>query len=320
MADAAEPAVLLDWMHTLSDLARVRVLFLLDEPRHAGELSVGELAAALQLPQSTVSRHLKVLADRGWVVKRPVGTSTLYQFDREHLSKPALELWALTREQMSGSPTIEDDLARLKQVLTERRTRTEDFFGRLGAEWDQLRGELFGESFTSEALLFLLSPDHVVADLGCGTGDVAALLAPVVQKVIAVDREPTMLDAAVSQLSEWKNVEIRHGDLYEPPIADEEVDAAIVSLVLHHVEQPVEAVRQMARILKRGGRCLILDMVRHDRESYRQTMGHKHLGFDPDAVKQWAETSGLHMERYERLRPKITARGPGLFVATLVRR
>ena len=138
-----------------------------------------------------------------------------------------------------------------------------------------------------------------------------------VKRIMAVDREPTMLEAARARLSRFDNVEFRQGDLTDLPIEDEVVDATIVLLVMVYLPEPIKAVAEMARILRPGGVAMIVDVVPHDRESYRHTMGHHHLGFDEAQVSGWAEAAGFADVHYRRLRPDTSAKGPGLFVATL---
>ncbi len=215
------------------------------------------------------------------------------------------------------TPTTEEDDHRLAEVLAERITDSRSFFGKVAGEWDYLRQELFGAGFTAEALLCLLDADAVVADLGCGTGNASELIAPLVRRVIAVDREQAMLDAARRRLSGCGNIEFRLGELTALPLEDGEVDVTMVFLVMHHLETPVAAVREMARVLRPGGRALIVDMVSHDRESFRFQMGHEHLGFDEAAVRGWADGAGLEPSVWRRLRSDTNAKGPGLFAAVL---
>lgn len=309
----ADNLPLLARLAALNDAGRLRVLRLLD--KH--ELSVGELARALQLPQSTVSRHLKLLLDGGWTVKRSEGTASLYRVAADSLPAPMRELWELARQQLGSTATFDQDDARLAEVIAERSADSKSFFGRLGGEWDQVRRELFGETFTAEALLSLLHHDWVVADLGCGTGNAAEQLAPLVKRVIAVDREPAMLDAARKRLARLGNVDFRQGELTKLPLRAGEVDLALVFLVMIYIPLPGEALKEVARTLKPGGTILIVDLVPHDRESYRYTMGHLHLGFDEKEVKAWSRTAGLKELRYRRLRPDTESKGPGLFAATM---
>lgn len=304
---------LLRTLDSLSDMARLRLLLVIGKE----ELSVGEICGVLQLPQSTVSRHLKVLHESGWIVRRTEGTAGLYRMDESALEPGPRQLWNVVREQLGSSPTLQEDEHRLVGILAARRSDSKAFFGRIVGEWDRLRGELFGESFTAEALLGFLNPDWVVADLGCGTGTTTELLAPVVKTVIAVDREPQMLTAARQRLAEFDNVVYREDDIARLSLDDGSADAAIVSLVMVYVPQPEAAVAEMARILRPGGTAMIVDLVTHDRQSYLHTMGHQHLGFDEKEVRHWADAGGLTDTRYLRLRPAPEAKGPGLFVATM---
>lgn len=313
MKSPSEQPPLIGRLSTLSDLARLRILRLLSRQ----ELSVGELAKSLQSPQSTVSRHLKLLHEGDWIVKRSEGTASLYRLIEDSLQPEALQLWRLINEQLGTTHTFEEDDSRLAVVLAERRQDSKAFFGRLGSEWDHLRRDLFGDHFTSEALLGLVKSESVVADVGCGTGNAAEFLAPFVKKVIAIDREPAMLDAARKRLAEHSNIDFRQGEMADMPLADGELDAAVVYLVLHHVQSPQEAISEIARTLRPGGTLLIVDMVAHDRESYHLTMGHHHLGFEIAEVKEWADEAGLDLLTDRRLKPATDAKGPGLFVATM---
>jgi len=305
-------------MALLGDPARVRLLRLLDHE----ELGVGELSRVVQLPQSTVSRHLKALLDGRWIARRNEGTASLYRL--EALEPAAAELWELARRDFEGAAAALSDDRRLIVVLAERRADSKAFFGRIGGEWSILRGELFGEQFNDEALVGLLNPELCVADLGCGTGEVAERLAPLVRRVIAVDREESMLAAARKRLAGAENVEFRQGDLLALPLVDGEVDAAVISLVLHHLSQPEAAIAEAGRVLSPGGRLLVVDMLTHDRESWRHTMGHQHLGFSRGELQAWADAPGrndpsvrLSLKRFQSLRPDPEGKGPGLFAALL---
>lgn len=305
-----------EWLATLSllgDVARVRLLRLVEQ----AELGVGELAIAAQLPQSTVSRHLKALHEHGWIVKRIEGTASFYRLLPQALDADLGRLWETTRGRVASSPVFTDDATRLRQVLASRRTDSQAFFGRIGGEWHEMRHELFGTGFGPEAMLGLLDPDSVIADLGCGTGDAAERLSPLVRKVIAVDREPAMLEACRKRLGDRDGIEFVRADLVDLPLEDASIDAAVIMLVLHHVDDPIGILHESARVLRPGGRVLVVDMVRHERDEYRHDMGHRHLGFDEADVRGWAKPAGFARTTWRRLPPKAGARGPGLFAAGL---
>src|SRR5207302_6650419 len=163
---AAAPAIL-DQLTTLSVPTRSRLLVLLD--RH--ELTVSELCGIMQLPQSTVSRHLKALADGGWVAARVDGTSHLYTMTRDGLDAPARRLWSLVRDQVGPTPAGSQDQRRLHATLADRRTKSQEFFSSSAGQWDRLRDDLYGERFHLGALAALAQGDWVLGDLGCGTGE-----------------------------------------------------------------------------------------------------------------------------------------------------
>src|SRR6185503_11565036 len=148
---------------SLADGTRSRLLLLLD--RH--ELSVSELCAVLQLPQSTVSRHLKALADSGWVTARADGTSNSYTMTRD-LDAAARRLWLLVREQVGPTAAATQDQRRLQSTLAARRTKSQEFFSSSAGQWDRLRAELFGDRFHLSARAAFAQPEWVVGDLGCG--------------------------------------------------------------------------------------------------------------------------------------------------------
>jgi ArsR family transcriptional regulator len=302
---------ILDRLTALADSTRSRLLLVLD--RH--ELTVSELCQVLQLPQSTVSRHLKILSDDGWVVARAEGTS------RRYTTAPSLEpgakrLWQLVRSQVADDVTAEQDAERLRGVLTERRTRSEQFFSTSAGQWDALRTELFGQRAELVALPGLLDDTWVVGDLGCGTGQLTASLAPYVGRVFAVDQSRAMLTAARARLQGLDNVDLRQGELESLPIGDGELDAAVLFLVLHYLPEPEEALAEARRALKPGGRLLVVDMTPHAREEYRQTMGHLWQGFSSEQMRGWLAEAELEAGRYRVLPADARARGPGLFSLT----
>ena len=306
---------ILDHMAALADPIRCRMLLPLE--RH--ELTVNEICSVLQLPQSTVSRHLKTLADDGWVVSRRDGTSRFYGMVFEDLDGGAQRLWPLIREQLSATNGAEHDERRLKSVLSRRRTKSEEFFASASGQWDHLRTELFGDNFHLYAMLALIDPKLTVGDLGCGTGQVSELIAPHVTKVIAVDGSTEMVQAARKRLKGVTHVDVRRGDMQALPIEDGQLDVAILALVLHHVPEPVRALAEVSRVLKPSGRLLLVDMLPHDREEYQHQMGHVWLGFSEKTIRKHLETAGFEQPVMTLLPTEANVKGPSLFVATAKR-
>jgi ubiquinone/menaquinone biosynthesis C-methylase UbiE/DNA-binding transcriptional ArsR family regulator len=304
-----------DRLAALADPTRSRLLLLLD--RH--ELTVGELCSALQLPQSTVSRHLKTLADEGWVIARAEGTSRRYAMPGAALDAGARKLWQVVRGQVAVSPAARHDLTRAERVVHERRTTSQAFFSSRAGHWDKVRAELYGGSADVAPLTALLDPSCIAADLGCGTGQTSVALALFVERVIAVDESSAMLHAARKRLTDHDNVELRSGRLEDLPIDDASADVAILSLVLHFVIDPAVVIAEAARILRPNGRLLVVDMLPHEREEYRTTMGHLWLGFDEQQLVTWFNDAGLTHPRIIPLPPDPHAKGPSLFTARAIR-
>jgi ArsR family transcriptional regulator len=298
-------------MSALADPTRCRLLLLLE--RH--ELTVSELCAVLRLPQSSVSRHLKTLADDDWVTSRRDGTSRFYSMPLDDLDSGASRLWPLIREQVATTATAGQDEQRLHDVLARRRAKSEEFFATAAAGWDRLRGDLFGDTFFLWAILGLIDPSLTVGDLGCGTGQLAETVAPHVHRVIAVDASDDMLTAARARLGKLSNVDLRQGDLEALPIPAGELDAAVMSLVLHYSPDPARALAEVARVLQPGGRVLIVDMLPHERGEYQQQMGHVWLGFSDRQTTRFLTAAGFGNVRVRALPTDPRAKGPALFAA-----
>ncbi len=303
-----------DDLTALADATRSRMLLVLERQ----ELTVGELCLVLQLPQSTVSRHLKTLSDAEWVTSRRDGTSRFYTLAVDERRPATRRLWGLLREQVSLTSGADHDARRLKGVLARRQTASQEFFASAAGRWDRLRAEMFGPASYIQALPGLLDDEWVVGDLGCGTGAVTAALAPFVSKVIGVDRSEDMLQAARRRLADVANVDIRQGELEALPLDDRALDAATLLLVLHHVPDPAAALAEAARVLVPGGRLLICDMLAHDREEYRVQMGHVWLGFGEDQMRKLLAGAGFGKVRIGALAVDAGAKGPPLFVASAI--
>jgi len=307
---------ILDRLQSLADATRCRLLLVLE--RH--ELSVTDLCGALQLPQSTVSRHLKTLSDEGWVVSRADGASRYYRMPGQDLDPAARRLWQLVKEQVAVSPGALRDGDRLRGVLAQRRIQSDEFFASAAGQWDRMREELFGSRTELLAPLGLLDPTWIVGDLGAGTGQLSQTLAPFVSRVIAVDGSPAMLKAAKARVADLPNVELRRGELEALPIQDGELDLAVLALVLPYVAEPIAVFAEASRVIRPGGRLIVVDMQPHDHAEYRQTMGHLWQGFAAKQIVPWMEEAGFESCRYAPIPPDPKAKGPGLFVAAAVRR
>ncbi|MDZ7779135.1 MAG: metalloregulator ArsR/SmtB family transcription factor [Gemmatimonadota bacterium] len=305
-------APILDHLNALGDETRVRILALLD----GSEFSVGELSTVLQLAQPTVSRHLKTLAEEGWVDVRQDGRSRHYRVSPD-LDDGARELWQIVRARLGEDGPYTSDAERAAAVLRDRQLRSDEFFARAAERWDDMREELFGRGVRFAPLLGLLDSGWTVGDLGTGTGALARVIAPFVQRVVGIDRSSEMLSAAEHRLEDIENVELRPGALEALPIEDGELDVALLSLVLHYVVDPPQVLSEVYRTLRPGGRAVVLEMREHERGvGYADEMGHVWPGFEPAQIERWLNETGFDEIRTHKLAPDPSASGPMLFLTS----
>ena len=276
----------------LGDAARLRILRLLDAER----LNVTELTSILGIAQSGVSRHLGLLKDAGLVEERRDAGFTFFRL------APGLQggangfgpVWPLLRAHFDATAATREgraDEARLEEV---RRVRKENF-DEHGA--DDERGQIIpGRSWAAWArALGHLLPPLVVADLGCGDGYLTVEASRFAKHVIAVDRSEAALSRAraMARRRRVSNVDWKRGELEKLPLADASVDVALLSQALHHAADPTRALAEAARIVKPGGRVLLLELRRHDEQWVRERLGDTWLGFDDDELKRMMEKAGL---------------------------
>lgn len=315
MAQSPDLPSLLEALSCLADDTRLRLLRLLEQH----ELGVGELGQVLRLPQPTVSRHLKTLSEAGFVSSRREGTSNLYRMLTAELSGTHRDLWQVARDRSSGWAELEQDGLRLAELLKEKRSSSREFFAGAAAEWDRLRAELYGDAFTTAAMLSLLPRTTVVVDLACGTGSTSAALAPYVARVEAIDNSPEMLAAARSRCAGLANVTIHDADLTAVPLASGSCDAALLLLALTYLPEAGPALSEAARVLKPGGVLTVVDLLPHGRDDFRRKMNQLHAGLAPDQVRASLKEAGLDPTGLAPLASPPETKGPGLFLATAMK-
>jgi ArsR family transcriptional regulator len=270
---------------------RLRVLALL---RH-GELTVGELAQVLGQSQPRVSRHLKLLGDAGLLDRYPEGTSVFYRL-AEHGDAAALAREAL-RLLPDGDATLDTDRARLAAVRRARAEEADAYFRASAADWDTLRSLYVDELEVEAALVAALGegPLGDVLDVGTGTGRILRLLAPRARRAVGIDLSHAMLGVARAALDPetLPNVQVRHGDMYHLPLPPASADLVVFHQVLHYADDPAAAVAEAARVLRPGGRVVVVDFAPHDLEFLRAEHAHRRLGFTDREVAAWLAAVGL---------------------------
>jgi len=276
-------ASILKSLRVLADESRVRLLLLLERE----ELSVAELQEILGMGQSRISTHLGQLKQAGLVQDRRAGKNSLYRFTGRFAD--------LLQTAGTEITEVPQDRQALELVLRKRQDRMRTYFDELAGKFG--RNYVPGRSWKALAeTLFQLLPPMIIADLGAGEGTLSQLLAQTAKQVIAVDNSAKMVEFG-SQLARHNaiaNLEYRHGDLENPPIADGSVDLAVFSQSLHHALHPSRAVEAAFRILKPGGKIVILDLKKHSFEEARDLYADTWLGFSEVELKAFLEQAGFH--------------------------
>ena len=275
---------------------RLRILRILS----AQELSVGELVDVLRVPQPRISRHLGVLRAAGLVRDRRDGNRIYCSMPAGRLEPFAQAVWQAICDRRDNERLLAGDSARLQRVLARRKQRSKAYFDAVASEWDKIRRNYIQDALPFLVVANLLRPDAVAVDVGTGTGEALLALAGAAAKVIGVDSSEKMLEACRARVAEagLDNVELRLGDAEDLPLADAECHTALASMVLHHLSDPLRGVREMARVVRPGGKVVIIDLIRHGREWAREVMADLWLGFAEQQLRDWLSQAGLDEVTY----------------------
>ncbi len=274
----------------LSDATRLRIVALLGEM----ELAVGELAQVLALSQPRTSRHVKILVAAGLAERRREGS---WVFLRPARGEVASLVEALVGSTIGDDPDWRlADHERLIAIRADRARQAEAYFDRQAEQWDAIRALHIDEPAVEAAVVRLLSerPLGVLVDVGTGTGRMLELLGTAAERAIGVDRSPEMLRLARAKLVEAQvSADLRQGDMYALPLGDGSADTVVLHHLLHFAQSPERTLGEAARLLRPGGRLLIVDFAAHRLDSLRQQHNHVRLGFDTAQISRWFAAAGL---------------------------
>ncbi len=278
----------------LSDPTRLRLLNMLNYV----ELNVNEIVSVVGMIQSGVSRHLKILMESGLLESRKDGSFIYYSAARKSQQRPLIDL-ACSR--VASEPVCQADLQRAEQSITIRKNRAKRFFKTVAPQWDRLKREVLGSFDLNRVLSEKIQRGTSVADLGCGTGEMlSALHRDSSHVLIGVDSSPEMLEQAKIRLYNAESIELRLGEVEYLPMKDQEVEAAVMSMVLYHIVQPEKAISEIFRVLKPGGRFLLADFECHNQEQIKEIIGGAWLGFKKQQIQEWMDRIGFTVETLER--------------------
>ena len=286
---------------------RLRVLALLAE----AELTVSDLTDILRQSQPRISRHLKLLVEAGLVERFREGTWAFFRL-AEH-GGGADVARALIERLNPGDQTIARDRERLSSVRQARATAAQAYFRAHAAEWDRIRKLHVADEAVEDAIRAALSdkPFRSLLDLGTGTGRMLEMFGPDIERGLGLDLSLDMLLLARDRLERagLRNCSVRQGDIYDLPLANDSFDVVILHQVLHFLDDGARAIREAARVLRPGGRLLVVDFALHEQEFLREQFAHRRLGFAPDTVMQWITASGLDPVMHTSLAPEPGSEG-----------
>lgn len=279
---------ILDIFKALADEGRLRILRSIDQ----AELSVAELVQALEMPQSTVSRHLKPMREAGLVSSRRDGTSVYYNrgelFRDEGFAR-------ILNERLKEISVANRDAAAVERVIELRRKKSRAFFDEIAGRYGSLTEPGGGWQALAAGLAAGFAGQKV-ADLGCGEGALALLLARFAKQVVAFDQSENMLNLVAERAKEHnvlEQLDLRVGNLENIDLSGEAFDAVFISQSLHHTSNPEDVIRAASEGLGPGGQLVILDLVRHEHEWTREEWADQWLGFEPMEIRAWLEGSGI---------------------------
>lgn len=288
-------------LKAVAEPTRLRVLVLLAR----GELNVKDLTRVLGQSQPRISRHLKLLAEAGLVERAPEGSWVYFRLAEEGRGGD------VARQILQGvdqaDPLLVRDRRRAETLQSERQEAAQVYFQSNAADWDKIRALHVAEADVEAAVASALGagPFDLLVDIGTGTGRMLELFAPRYRRGIGLDLSPAMLAYARAKLERagLTHAQVRQGDIYDLPLADQTADAVVMHQVLHFLSDPQRAIREAARVLAPGGRLLIVDFAPHELEFLREKYAHERLGFPGPAVGQWLSDLGLHVLQTRDLAP-----------------
>jgi ArsR family transcriptional regulator len=291
--------VLVAALKAAAEPTRLRILALLG----SGELNVKDLTRILGQSQPRLSRHLKLLADAGLVERAREGSWVYFRLPShsDHLAN------ALLRDLDRNDPVLVRDRLRLDTVKREREAAAQDYFQKQAGNWDRIRTLHIAEAEVESAMRNALgtAPIDLFVDVGTGTGRVLELFADRYKRGLGFDLSTAMLAYARPKLDRAgiMHAQVRHGDIYDLPLAEGTAGAVVMHQILHFLSDPARAITEAARLLEPGGRLLIVDFAPHEHEFLRETQQHERLGFDSATVNQWLTAAGLKVDATRSLAP-----------------
>ena len=280
---------------------RLRLLMLISE----AELTVTDLTAILRQSQPRLSRHLRLLSEAGLIERHREGSWAFFRLGETGGTADIAR--TLIARLDPDDPVIARDRDRLAAVRATRAVAAQNYFRRHAAEWDRIRRLHIADTAVEEAIRAALAdkPIRSLLDLGTGTGRMLELFGADIERGLGLDLSLDMLALARARLDRagLRHCSVRYGDIYDLALPRDSFDVVIIHQVLHFLDDSARAIAEAARVLRPGGRLLVIDFAPHDLEFLREDHAHRRLGFAAETVTQWLEAAGLDVLRQQTLPP-----------------
>jgi len=302
---------LLAGLRAVAEVTRLRILFALSH----GEMNVTELTQVLGQSQPRVSRHLKLMTEAGLITRHKEGNWVLFRA-REQGMGGALSR-ALVEMLPGHDDQLREDLARLEQTRSQRQQAAEAYFAANAESWQELRSLHVKEEEVEATFLSMLGETtyDTIVDLGTGTGRMLELMGTRAKHLWGIDQSRDMLAIARAKLEANKNAQVRQGDIYALPFADKTADLISIHQVLHFLDDPQRALLEARRIMKPGGKMIVVDFAPHELEELRSAHAHRRLGISAEQMSGFLARAGLILNEHRVLPPPWLKTGAGLTVS-----
>lgn len=300
------PTVQLDEMverlKAAAEPSRLRILVLLSQ----ADLTVSDLTDILNQSQPRVSRHLKLLLDADLIARYQEGSWAFFRLSESEAAREFVD--GVVARIDRTDPVTDRDLERLEAIKRRRQERAAEYFAKNAASWDHIRSLHVPDAAIEAEMKTLLGerPFQSMVDLGTGTGRLLELFAPLYRRGVGVDLSREMLAVARANLERAgvTHAQVRLGDIYAPPVERDANDLVTIHQVLHYLEDPASAIREAARLLRPGGRLVIVDFAPHNHEFLREEHAHLRLGFPDRQIAEWFHEAELDLDATRAFAPE----------------
>ncbi|WP_378949890.1 ArsR/SmtB family transcription factor [Mesorhizobium sp. ANAO-SY3R2] len=293
---------MVDTLKAAAESSRLRILTLLSR----GDLTVSDLTEILGQSQPRVSRHLKLLLEAGLIERYQEGSWAFFRLSDGERTHGFVQGLVAGIDKADGQHSR--DLERLEDVKRKRQERAAHYFSANAASWDEIRTLHAPDRAVEAALLKLVGkrPFQSMLDLGTGTGRLLEIFAPLYRRGIGIDMSREMLAVARANLDKAgvANAQVRQGDIFSPPVERDSFDLVTIHQVLHFLDDPARAIHEAARLLRPGGRLLIVDFAPHGLDYLRSEHAHARLGFSDRQIADWLAEAGLELEETQEFEPR----------------